>query len=247
MTPRHEPEARDEAGRTFDDKTTEFTTHIPHREARPTRPLHDPVSGSHTEDPWWQQIYRRSDIAPRRNPTSVAQQGRPRLDQQVTPSPPRPPRPQPPPSPRAAPPPRTPVYPAPVSRPRIPPRKRSWPASPGAASTRPPRTLRLALISTSVIAAAALATAVALRVGTTTSQEQLDVAKAQQGVAEVLSDPVNGYGAEQVSQVSCNGGTNPPIVDGKAFTCQAVIDGNPYDITVTFKGDDGTYEVDWPR
>ena len=103
------------------------------------------------------------------------------------------------------------------------------------------------LIGASVVAVIAVAVALALLIWKNPSTRQLDVAKAQQGVAEVLSDPINGYGAEQVSQVSCNGGTNPPIGDGRTFTCQAVIDGDPYDVTVTFKGDDGTYEVDWPR
>ncbi len=247
MTPRHEPDPRDEPPHTSDDKTTEFTRRIPHQEARPSRPQHDPVSPPPAEEPWWQQIYKRSDVDPRRTP-NLSQPGWPSRGQQVTPPPPQPPRHQPPSSSRAAPPPpRTRVYPAPVSRPPIPPHGRSSSAPPEAASTQPPRTLRLVLIGASVIAIVALAAAVALRFGTTTSAKQLDVAKAQQGVAQVLSDPINGYGAEHVSQVSCNGGTNPPVIDGRTFTCQAVIDGDPYDVTVTFKGEDGTYEVDWPR
>jgi len=110
--------------------------------------------------------------------------------------------------------------------------------------------VRFALIGASAVAIVvliALIAAGALLLWKSPSAKQLDVAKAQQGVAEVLLDPINGYGAEQVSQVSCNGGTNPPIVDGRTFTCQAVIDGDRYDVTVTFKGVDGTYEVDWPR
>ncbi|MCV7176173.1 DUF4333 domain-containing protein [Mycolicibacterium sphagni] len=103
------------------------------------------------------------------------------------------------------------------------------------------------LIGASTVAVIALAVAVALLVWKTPNSRQLDVAKAQQGVAEILSDPINGYGAEHVSQVSCNGGTNPRIGDGLTFTCKATIDGEAYDVTATFKGNDGTYEVDWPR
>ncbi|WP_319434834.1 DUF4333 domain-containing protein [Mycobacterium sp. RTGN5] len=90
-------------------------------------------------------------------------------------------------------------------------------------------------------------TIVAVFASQSSSARQLDAANAQKGVAEILTDPVNGYGAEHVSQVSCNGGTNPPIADGGTFLCQALIDGDAYDVTVTFKGNDGTYEVDWPR
>lgn len=249
MTPRHEPDPRDEPPHTSDDKTVEFTRHIPHQEARPLRPQHDPVPPPPSEEPWWQQIYKRSDVDPRRNPPNLARPGRPDWGQQRTPAPPpSPPRLQQPPAPRAAPPPpHSPVYPAPVGRTPIPPRVQSSSAPPEAVSIKPSRAFRFVLIGASVVAIVALVAAGALLLWKTPSAKQLDVANAQQGVAEVLSDPINGYGAEQVSQVSCNGGTNPPIVDGRTFTCRAVIDGDPYDVTVTFKGDDGTYEVDWPR
>jgi len=140
------------------------------------------------------------------------------------------------------PPPRSPVYlaPDPIGRPPA-------PLVSAPHGTQTSLALRNILIVASATAVVALAVAAAVLASRKPGSKQLDVAKAQQGVAEILSDPINGYGAEQVSQVSCNGGTNPPIADGRTFSCKAVIDGGAYDVTVTFKGNDGTYEVDWPR
>jgi hypothetical protein len=76
---------------------------------------------------------------------------------------------------------------------------------------------------------------------------ELDVTNAEAGVAQVLVDPVNGYGAESVSRVSCNGGRNPEIQKGRSFTCQAVVNGRQREVTAVIVDDDGTYEVDWPR
>ncbi|MGX9789732.1 DUF4333 domain-containing protein [Mycobacterium sp. MMS18-G62] len=76
---------------------------------------------------------------------------------------------------------------------------------------------------------------------------ELDVKNTEAGVAQVLSDPVNGYGAAGVSSVRCNGGRNPKVERGRSFTCQAIVDGKQREVTAVIVDDDGTYEVDWPR
>jgi hypothetical protein len=77
--------------------------------------------------------------------------------------------------------------------------------------------------------------------------KELDVTKAQEGVAQVLTDPVNGYGAQGVSDVQCNNGKNPIAAKDRTFICVANVDGTHRQITAVFVDDDGTYEVDWPR
>ncbi len=76
---------------------------------------------------------------------------------------------------------------------------------------------------------------------------KLDVNKAQQGVAQILSDETNGYGATNVKDVKCNNGQNPTVRKGDTFTCEVSIDGTKRQVTVTFQDDDGTYEVGRPK
>ncbi|HET9874703.1 MAG TPA: hypothetical protein VFQ37_02930, partial [Mycobacterium sp.] len=40
---------------------------------------------------------------------------------------------------------------------------------------------------------------------------ELDVNDAELGVQQVLSDPINGYGRDNVTVVSCNDGRNPTV------------------------------------
>ncbi|MET0450896.1 MAG: DUF4333 domain-containing protein [Mycobacterium sp.] len=75
----------------------------------------------------------------------------------------------------------------------------------------------------------------------------LDINAAQAGVQQVLSDETDGYGAKNVEGVSCNDGNNPEVKDGGTFDCEVSIDGTKRQVTVTFQGDDGTYEVGRPR
>ena len=93
--------------------------------------------------------------------------------------------------------------------------------------------------------------AVALVIGLgflgTSSAKELDVAQAEAGVVQVLTDPVNGYGANNVSNVRCNGGKNPDVKKDSTFTCQAAVNGTERQITAVIVDDAGTYEIDWPR
>jgi Domain of unknown function (DUF4333) len=75
----------------------------------------------------------------------------------------------------------------------------------------------------------------------------LDVRQAEAGVQQILSDPINGYGANDVESVECNDGENPAIETGKGFTCQVTIDDATRQVEVVFRDDAGTYEVDGPR
>ncbi|BBX04686.1 hypothetical protein BST36_27295 [Mycolicibacterium moriokaense] len=75
----------------------------------------------------------------------------------------------------------------------------------------------------------------------------LDVAQAEAGVKQILSDPINGYGANEVSAVRCNDGKNPKVKQGEGFTCDVTINGAKRRVQVVFRDDAGTFEVDGPR
>lgn len=75
----------------------------------------------------------------------------------------------------------------------------------------------------------------------------LDVTKVQTGVLQVLSDPASGYGANTVTDVSCNSGHNPSADKGATFTCDVVVNGTQRHVTVVVSDDHGTYEIDGPR
>jgi hypothetical protein len=75
----------------------------------------------------------------------------------------------------------------------------------------------------------------------------IDVAQAEAGVREILSDPINGYGSNTISAMRCNGGKNPSAAKGDSFTCEVEIDGAVRHVTVVFQDDKGTFAVDGPR
>jgi hypothetical protein len=76
---------------------------------------------------------------------------------------------------------------------------------------------------------------------------KLDVGAAQTGVAQILSDEANGYGAKNVKDVKCNNGSSPTVKKGDTFDCEVSIDGTKRRVTVTFQDDNGTYEVGRPK
>ena len=75
----------------------------------------------------------------------------------------------------------------------------------------------------------------------------LDVNKAQTAVQQILTDPIKGYGAKNVTDVKCNNGQNPHARMGDSFTCEVKVDGAQRHVTVVFADDNGTYEVDRPK
>lgn len=75
----------------------------------------------------------------------------------------------------------------------------------------------------------------------------LDVKQAESGVKEILSDPINGYGANDVESVNCNNGENPKVAANNSFTCKVQINGATRQVNVEFTDDNGTYAVDGPR
>jgi hypothetical protein len=66
-------------------------------------------------------------------------------------------------------------------------------------------------------------------------------------VQQVLTDETNGYGAKNVKDVNCNGGSNPTVKKGGTFDCVVSIDGALKHVTVTFQDNKGTYEVGRPQ
>jgi hypothetical protein len=75
----------------------------------------------------------------------------------------------------------------------------------------------------------------------------LDVRRVEAGVAQILSDPIYGYGANDVTAVECNGGRDPKVEAGKSFTCQVSLNGVQRQVAVVIRDDAGIYEVDGPR
>jgi hypothetical protein len=112
--------------------------------------------------------------------------------------------------------------------------------------SRGPILLWVGLACVVVVVAGAVLVAVLWRGGSMRGTE-LDVASAQAGVAEILSDPVNGYGANDVADVVCNNGDNPVIEAGRGFRCEVRVNGQQREVEVVFRDDSGTYAVDGPR
>jgi len=184
---------------------------------RPTPPHTPPPTSNEGELPWWQTINRD-----RSTPTPVPPVER---------------RPHPVPQPQQP----------PVARPVSP---RSAPPDPQTTSAEPQRrSQRNMLIGAGLSVAVAAAIAIGAMLGSQpgSSATVLDVSKAQQGVAQVLVDPVNGYGVTSLGSVACNNGANPVVQQGNSFTCAVVIEGAQRNVTVVFQDDDGTYAVDRPR
>lgn len=117
-----------------------------------------------------------------------------------------------------------------------------------AADERPSRKRAIAL----AVAAAAVAVATIVCVLGFVSPgyfltPELDVGKVQTAVQKVLTDEVNGYGADNVKDVSCNRGANPIVEKGGMFDCTATVDGDKREVTVTIQDDAGTYEIGRPK
>jgi hypothetical protein len=75
----------------------------------------------------------------------------------------------------------------------------------------------------------------------------LDVHQAETGVQQILTDPINGYGANEVTAVRCNNGRNPNAAKGNSFGCEVTINGRERHVIVVLQDDNGTFAVDGPR
>ncbi|MEB3034807.1 DUF4333 domain-containing protein [[Mycobacterium] nativiensis] len=130
--------------------------------------------------------------------------------------------------------------------PRVPP---PAPAPPNqdAAQPRSNRGLLIGAGVTGLLALTLLLTLVLRGVIGGSGPVELDVIQAQDGVRQVLADPINGYGRDDVGAVRCNNGVNPTVRKGRTFTCEVTVDGNRRQVLVEFADDAGTYEVDRPR
>jgi hypothetical protein len=176
------------------------------------------------ETPWWQQLRRATPTPPPPPPPRYApqpaQQYAPQPAQQYAPQPAQQYAPQP-----------APQYP------QQPP------------SQQPKHSMRWLLIGGGVLVgaiAAAVVVVALLRFGVLDGQV-LNVSKAQEGVKQVITDPITGYGIADVTDVKCNNGDNPTAKKGASFTCDVTVAGKKRRVRAIFIDDNGTYEVDRPR
>lgn len=192
--------------------------------SEPTRPWtpNEPdqqADAQPAETPWWQQVRRHSPAAP--------DYSAPRQEQ-----------------PYQAPP-QQPAYPQYVQQPPV------HPYAPPAGPVEHPKNatrwpLIIAPLVGVLLALVVVAVAVLILVGNS-NRKQLDVAKAEAGVRQILTDPTHGYGVENVTDVKCNQGDNPTIKKGETFSCDVNVNGAKRRVAVVFIDDNGTYEVDRPR
>ncbi|MEW2483330.1 DUF4333 domain-containing protein [Mycobacterium sp. NPDC049093] len=162
--------------------------------------------------------------------------------------------------PPGAPPPRRGWTPPPPPRQPAPPQHRAWPEpspqhqprpappppTPRPEPTRPDRRLLIGAV-VAVVAVAVIGTGLWAWSRADTNSTRLDVHQAESGVAQILSDPINGYGANRVVAVACNNGRNPVVRAGATFTCAVEINDTLRRVIVEFTDDNGTYAVDGPR
>lgn len=161
--------------------------------------------------------------------------------------------------PPGAPPPRRGWTPPPPPRQPASPQHHPWPASSPQHQPRPapPPTPRpeprqpdrrlLIGAAVAVVAVAVIGTGLWAWSRADTNSARLDVHQAESGVAQILSDPINGYGANRVVAVACNNGRNPVVRAGATFTCAVEINDTLRRVIVEFTDDNGTYAVDGPR
>jgi hypothetical protein len=79
------------------------------------------------------------------------------------------------------------------------------------------------------------------------NSKELNVSKVDAGVQRILTDPIDGYDANNVTAANCNNGRNPSAEEGDNFTCEVIINGMKRHVNVVVRDDNGTYEVDRPR
>jgi hypothetical protein len=210
--------------------------------------------GQGSGEPWWA---RPGGVQPGR-PAYPPQQPRPPYPPRQQPRPqyppPQPPRPQYPPPQEPRPyyqPPQEP-YPAQSWQPQQYPPPQQYGQSQPSVSPRPkPTPSRTPMIAGMVVAVVVIG-GVALVgglwfTGFFGSGTVLNVRAAEAGVQQILSDPINGYGANDVTKVDCNNGEDPAVEKGAGFTCKVEINGALRQVQVVFRDDAGTYEVDGPR
>ena len=125
------------------------------------------------------------------------------------------------------------------------------PPTPASPFNQPKRSKRwlltIALVLLGVLLGLVVMAVAALIVFASSDRKQLDVAKAEAGVRQVLTDPTQGYGLENITDVKCNGGDNPTVKKDETFSCEVNVNGDKRQVAVVFIDDNGTYEVDRPR
>jgi hypothetical protein len=204
--------------------------------------------GNESDTPWWQQKKRDTPAPqpPSAQPQATPQQyqpPQPQYQQPAYPSPPQQPATYQQPPQQGA----YPQYaqPAQYAQPGQYPQQAYAPAPATTSSGSGKRWLIIGGAVLALIVVVVVAAVVLLAVGG--SNTQLDVSKAQAGVQQILTDPVNGYGLQNVSDVKCNNGDNPSAGKGDSFTCQVNVNGAKRNVNVVVVDDNGTYEIDRPK
>jgi hypothetical protein len=87
----------------------------------------------------------------------------------------------------------------------------------------------------------------ALAISGSFTTKKLNVNSVQAGVEQVLKDPVNGYASDDIKDVKCNNAQDATVKKGESFTCDVSVQGKKRKVTVTFRDDNGTYEVGLPQ
>lgn len=214
---------------------------------QPTR--REPPAPANTQNqdelPWWQTIYHRPPGPFHNTPQYRAQASvrplasprRPVVPPQARPEPPEAPRPLSANAHRAAMPPIRPAdqtHASSTTRPK--------PQSQSQSQQR----RKLIGIGAGVLAVEAVALVIGVSILGAAKTTELDVNQAEQGVVQILTDAVSGYGVTNISDVRCNNGVNPPVKKDSTFKCEATVDGRQRQVTVVFVDDNGTYEVGSP-
>lgn len=192
-----------------------------------------------SQQPWWTRP--GGAPAPGQSYPPAPQQYPPR-QQPYPPSPGYPPQPQP----QRMPPPPQPQRPAPVVDPNrytLPPGTPTPHRAPAKRSGPDKRTLLIGAGMAVALVIAGVAVWQFLFRDTTV----INVEQAEAGVREILTDPINGYGANSISALRCNDGKDPSAAKGDSFTCAVEIDGTVRHVYVEFQDDKGTFAVDGPR
>ncbi|WP_395310634.1 DUF4333 domain-containing protein [Mycobacterium sp. AMU20-3851] len=153
-------------------------------------------------------------------------------------------RPVPPPQPPLPPRPPQPQRPAPVIDPN---RYQLPPGTPAPHRAPPKRTDGRRWLIGGAIAIAVIDAGIAVWQFAFRDSTVIRVEQAEEGVRQILSDPINGYGANSISALRCNGGKDPSAAKGDSFTCAVEIDGAIRQVYVEFQDDKGTFAVDGPR
>jgi type IV secretory pathway VirB10-like protein len=132
-------------------------------------------------------------------------------------------------------------------RPAEPPQSSQTPsAEPASDKSSKGKLVLIAGVAAGVIVAL-LVVGLVLTLTTAGNTKKLNINSVQSGVEKALTDPINGYSADEIKDVKCNNGQDPTAKEGDSFTCDVSVRGEKRQVKVTFRDNDGTYVVGLPQ